>query len=123
MGAKHMYFNTFQEAHMNVKPLTWNEIVEYCDANGLDSKKINYNPERMLVINACQSRDCPHFLKVNSKPLRDHLGGWQEKLPRGFHLYVSNHLSMDDEQILINFMKERKIDDLEKHKSNYVEAI
>lgn len=121
--AKSMYFNAFQDCHMNVKPLSWSEIEEYCKENKMDASKINYNSENMLVINACQSRDCPHFLKVNSKRLRDHLGGWQEKLPRGFHMYVNNHLSMDNDQILKNFMKEKNIDDLSKFGSNTEEAL
>lgn len=120
---KHLYFKEFQAAHMNVKPLSWEEIVEYCTENGLDSKAIKYNPENMLVINACQSRDCPHFLKVNSKRLRDHLGGWQEKLPRGFHMFVSNHMSLTDEEILAGFKKERKIYDLTKNGSTDQEAL
>lgn len=55
------------------------------------------------------ARQCPHFLKPNVKPLRDHLGGWQDKMPYGFHLFVSNHLSLSDDEIMKQFMAERKI--------------
>jgi len=120
---KHLYFEEFQKCHMNIKPLTWKEIEDYCNENGLDASAIHYNPESMLVTNACQSRDCPHFLKVNKKPLRDHLGGWQEKLPRGFHMFVSNHMSLSSEEILTAFIKERNIHDLTKYNSNEEEAL
>ena len=120
---KQLYFKEFQACHMNVKPLSWEEIVQYCNENGLDSKEIKHNPESMLVINACQSRDCPHFLIANSKRLRDHLGGWQEKLPRGFHMFVSNHMSLSDEEILTGFKKERQIQDLTKFNSTEEEAL
>jgi len=120
---KHLYFTEFQKCHMNIKPLTWEEIVEYCRANNLDHSKIAYNPVTMLVTNACQSRDCPHFLRVNKKPLRDHLGGWQEKLPRGFHAYVNNHMSLSTDEILAGFKKERNIHDLTKFNSSEEEAL
>jgi hypothetical protein len=120
---KQLYFKEFQACHMNVKPLSWEEIVQYCNENGLDSEAINHNPESMLVTNACQSRDCPHFLIANNKRLRDHLGGWQEKLPRGFHMFVGNHMSLCDEEILTGFKKERQIQDLTKFNSTEEEAL
>jgi len=120
---KKLYFEEFQKCHMNIKPLKWEEIVEYCKENGIDYSKIQYDAESMLVKNACQSRECPWFLVVTGKRLRDHLGGWQEKLPRGFHMYVNNHLSLTDEEILAGFKKERQIDDLTKYKSTEEEAL
>lgn len=46
--AKTMYFEEFQKIHMDVKPMKWEEIKEYCDANGIDSSKIQYDKSSMM---------------------------------------------------------------------------
>lgn len=109
--AKVQYYQEFQKIHMNVKPMAWEEIVALCEQKGIDHSKLVYDKSSMMLLNACMAPDCPHFLKPNSKPLRDHLGGWQDKMPYGFHLFISNHLSLEDGEILKQFKAERKIDD------------
>lgn len=112
---KQQYFEEFQKCHFDVKPLRWKEIKAHCEANGTDATKIKYTKDTMLVTNACQSPDCPHFLKPNSKRLRDHLGGWQEKMPRGFHMFVNNHMGNTEEDIYGLFVKQRGISEIEKY--------
>jgi len=112
---KIQYFEEFQKCHFNVRPLLWEEIVSHCKASGSDHTKIKYVEGSRLVTNACQSPDCPHFLKPNSKRLRDHLGGWQTKMPRGFHLFVNNHMGSTEEEIYQMFVTQRGIKEIEKY--------
>jgi hypothetical protein len=112
---KLQYFSEFQKNHWEVKPLKWDQIQTYCTANNIDATQIKYTKDSMLVTNACQSPDCPHFLKPNPKRLRDHLGGWQEKMPRGFHLFVNNHMGSTEEEIYGLFVTERGIKEIEKY--------
>jgi len=106
------YFDAFKTVHWNIKPLSWEEIKAHCEANHKDISKLNFNPERKIVLNACMAPECPHFLKYNPKRLRNHLGGWQTELPKGFHLYVYEHKDKSEEEIYDEFVKERKIKDI-----------
>lgn len=110
-----MYFNEFKKCHFETKPLTWEEIRKLCEVKNIDYNKLKYNADSMLLQNACQSPSCPHFLKPSAKRLRDHLGGWQEKMPRGFHFYISNHISLKDEEIYSHYLKERNITSIENY--------
>ena len=122
-GCKENYFKQFQSSHFNTKPLKWEEIEKLATERGIDSKQLRYCSDSMLIMNACQSPDCPHFLKPVSKSLRDHLGGWQEKMPRGFHLFVNNHLSQSEDEILEQYKKERNIADFAKYKKSDEEVL
>lgn len=120
---KQQYFKMFQECHFNIKPLKWEEIVKLAKERGIDHTQLRYCEDSMLLLNACQSPDCPHFLVPNSKSLRDHLGGWQEKMPRGFHLFVNNHLSKSEEEILEQYKKERGITNFDKYNKTDQEVL
>jgi len=108
-----MYFSEFKKYHFETKPLTWEEIVKLCCQKGIDHSKLKWSSDTMLLQNACQSPSCPHFLKPSAKRLRDHLGGWQEKMPRGFHAFINNHISLSNEEIYEQFLKERGISNVE----------
>jgi len=113
--SKKSYFDYFQVNHKNVHPMTWSEISEYCKENNIDQTKLSYDPNTMICLNACQAKDCPHFLKANTKPLRDHLGGWQELLPWGFHAFISRKRWLEDQQIYDQFLVEKNISDFSKY--------
>jgi hypothetical protein len=113
--AKASYFEEFKKAHFNVEPMKWDEILKYCASNGLPYSNLKYNAEYGLVTNACQSRDCPHFLKYSVKRLRDHLGGWQEKMPRGFHQFIRNHMALSNVEVYQQYVKQMGIGSIEKY--------
>lgn len=108
--AKLQYFAEFKKVHFNIKPLTWEYILKYCNENGLDSTKLKYSEKTMLCQNACCSPECPHFLKAKDRKIRSHMGAWQGTVPRGFHLFISDHLSLSVDEIYDQFMQERNID-------------
>lgn len=105
--AKRAYFDEFKKAHFDTKPMDWETILEKCRLLGLDHKDLKYDHVSKLLGNACQSERCPHFLVPKNKQIRSHMGGWQAKLPRGFHSYVQNHLSLTIDEIYEQFVKER----------------
>ena len=113
--SKANYFEEFKKAHFNIIPMKWDDILKYCASNGLPYSNLKYNAEYGLVTNACQSRDCPHFLKYSVKRLRDHLGGWQEKMPRGFHQFIRNHMALSDAEVYQQYVKQMGIGSIEKY--------
>merc|ERR1712194_691246 len=113
--AKASYFEEFKKAHFAVEPMKWEQVVQYCSAHGLPYANLKFNAEYGLVTNACQSIDCPHYLKYSVKRLRDHLGGWQEKMPRGFHCFVRNHMALSDAEIYQQYLKQSGIKSIDKY--------
>lgn len=47
------YFQEFKKRHWDIEPLDWNEISAYCKEKGIDESKLDYNPARKFIKNAC----------------------------------------------------------------------
>lgn len=81
--AKKLYLSTFLQQHWSIKPLRLEEIKEKCKEKNINFSEYQFNPSSKLCTNACLSKECPFFLEICD--LRKHLGGWKNKIPRGFH--------------------------------------
>lgn len=105
---KRQYFAHFKQLHWNIKPIEMGELQEICGQKNIDINELDYENDSKMVRNACMARECPHFLLPKTKTkLRNHMGGWQGKCPRAFHLYVSENSGKSDEDIYNGFMNER----------------
>jgi hypothetical protein len=85
-----IYYKEFKKLHWNTLPLKKDEIEKECKDRNIDIATLGYSQDTGLCSKACVSKTCPWFLYVRNKDrsLRNHLGGWQNFLPAGFHLFV-----------------------------------
>ncbi|KAL4480346.1 hypothetical protein ABPG74_020862 [Tetrahymena malaccensis] len=81
------YVKVFIEQHWNVQPINKEQLIKYCEEKGVVFDTLQFDEASLLCKNACMSPLCPFFLKTSEKFNR-HLGGWQGKLPLGFHRFV-----------------------------------
>jgi len=81
------YSKLFVEQHWNVQPLSKEELVAHCERKGVVFDTLLFDDASLLCKNACLSPLCPFFLQTSEKFNR-HLGGWQGKMPLGFHRFV-----------------------------------
>lgn len=100
------YYKEFKRLHWNTLPMTKDEIQNECKAKNIDFNTLGYDASSGLCKNACVSKTCPWFLYVRSKArsLRNHLGGWQNFLPIGFHTYVHANLAKSVDEIYTEYI-------------------
>lgn len=113
-----IYPKEFRKIHWNVKPMSWEDIVEECKIRNIDSSKLIYDPKKKMCSNACMARDCPFFLVPSSKKMRNHMGGWQGMLPKGFHLFIANNGHKTEDQLFGEFLSRENIKNLAFYKTD-----
>lgn len=101
-----VYYKEFKHLHWNTLPLKKAEIEKECKERNIDISTLGYSEETGLCGKACVSKTCPWFLYVRNKDrsLRNHLGGWQNFLPIGFHHFVKTNPTKTTDEIYEEFI-------------------
>ena len=90
-----LYYKEFKRTHWNMIPATEEQIRKDCATKKIDFDSLKFDKASGFCKEACVCQSCPWYLFVRKKErsLRNHLGGWQNFLPRGFNSYIRAHPS------------------------------
>lgn len=119
----------FQATHFHIKPIYKEAFWRLAKEKGWNIKDYDLNYRSGLFRNACQSEECPLYMKpMKKEQFLEHLKLWKRKMPARFHLLVKEYSKTIEEPVgifkrlqeHIKFMRYKKDDEFV---INYIKEI
>ena len=104
------------EQHFYSMPISKEELKKHCDTNSIRFKAYKFKKDGDFLWNACLSKKCPFYLKINGS-LAQHLEGDRSRMP-AFNKSIKILRDCNDEEKILNAFKLGACGEISKNAKN-----